>query len=54
MNINTCLAVVAVINATVATLHVACIYYDETWYRFMGGEVHRFKLTQSRRWGVSV
>lgn len=33
---NVLLSIAAVLNAIVALLHIGCIYYGATWYRFMG------------------
>jgi hypothetical protein len=36
MSTNVLLSIAAVLNAIVALLHIGCIYYGATWYRFMG------------------
>jgi hypothetical protein len=36
MNTNILLSIAAVLNAIVALLHIGCIYFGATWYRFMG------------------
>ena len=36
MAINLLLSIAAVLNAIVALLHIGCIYFGATWYRFMG------------------
>ncbi|WP_269618036.1 hypothetical protein [Zhongshania sp. BJYM1] len=36
MSTNVLLSIAAALNALVAFLHIGCIYYGATWYRFMG------------------
>ena len=36
MKTNVLLSIAAVLNAIVVLLHIGCIYYGATWYRFMG------------------
>ena len=46
MNTNIYLCIGAVLNAIIAALHVGCIYFGATWYRYMGAGEGMAKLAE--------
>jgi len=45
--VNSYLATAAVLNAAVAVLHIGCIIFGASWYRFMGAGEEMARLAES-------
>ena len=46
MSTNIYLSIGAILNAIIAVLHIGCIYFGATWYRFMGAGEGMAKLAE--------
>ena len=46
MSTNIYLSIGAILNAVIAVLHVGCIYFGATWYRYMGAGEGMAKLAE--------
>jgi hypothetical protein len=51
---NAWLVAAAVLNAVVALLHVGCVIFGASWYRFFGAGEHMASMAAAGRWYPTV